>query len=114
MIRRAARRDSNHAAIVHELRQLLGAYAVFDLAGVGDGMADIIVGDARRNWLFEIKDGAKAPSKRRLTQHEEAFHDTWPGQIDVIESADDALRIMGRLDALPINTFSQGPQKASR
>lgn len=112
MTRRAARRDSNHADIVRDLRRVLGAYAVADTASMGDGFPDIVVGDARRNWLFEIKDGAKAPSKRKLTPDETEFHDTWPGQIDIIQSADDALRIMGRLDALPINTFREASQKA--
>lgn len=96
-MRRAARRDANHADIVRDLRRVLGAQAVFDLAAVGDGMADIIVGDARRNWLFEIKDGAKAPSARKLTPDEAEFHGAWPGQVDVIETVDDALRIMGRI-----------------
>lgn len=95
--RRAARRDGNHAAIVAELRRLLGAACVFDLASVGDGMADIIVGDQGRNWLFEIKDPAQRRSARRLTPAEAAFHDAWPGQVDVIESVEDALRVMGRV-----------------
>ncbi len=97
MTRRAARRDGNHARIVAELRKLLGEWSVFDLASVGDGMADIIVGDGRRNWLFEIKDPAQRPSARKLTPAEAAFHDAWPGQVDVIESAEDALRVMGRV-----------------
>lgn len=96
-MRRAARRDANHADIARDLRRMLGARAVFDLAAVGDGMADIIVGDQGRNWLFEIKDGAKAPSARKLTPDEAEFHGSWPGQVDVIETVDDALRIMGRI-----------------
>ncbi len=97
MTRRAARRDGNHARIVAELRKLLGEWSVFDLASVGDGMADIIVGDGRRNWLFEIKDPAQPPSGRVLTPAEARFHAEWPGQVAVIESADDALRVMGRV-----------------
>lgn len=97
MTRRAARRDGNHAAIVADLRRLLGAACVFDTAAVGDGFPDIVVGDGRRNWLFEIKDPAQPPSGRRLTDAEARFHDAWPGQVDVIESAEDALVVMGRL-----------------
>lgn len=105
MTRRAARRDGNHAAIVATLRSILGSAAVFDAAAVGDGFPDIVVGDgygpmgdaSRRNWLFEIKDPSQPPSGRVLTLAEERFHDAWPGQVAVIYSADDALRVMGRV-----------------
>lgn len=97
MTRRAARRDGNHAAVVATLRSILGAAAVFDAAAVGDGFPDIVVGDQGRTWLFEIKDPAQPPSGRALTPAEARFHAEWPGQVAVIYSADDALRIMGRI-----------------
>jgi hypothetical protein len=36
-----------------------------------------------RNYLIEIKDGSKPPSKRKLTSDEQEWHDTWRGTVYV-------------------------------
>jgi hypothetical protein len=94
-MRRAARVDDNQAKIVEGLRGL-GA-TVRSTAAIGEGFPDIAVGFRGKNWFFEIKDGSKPPSGRKLTEFEVLFHDDWRGQADVIESLDDALRVMGVL-----------------
>ena len=91
-VRRAARTDDNHQQIVKELRCL--GYSCHSTAAVGDGFPDICVGANRMVFLFEIKDPAKPPSARKLTYAEERFHKQWKGQVDIIHSTEDALRII--------------------
>lgn len=81
-MRRAAKVDANHAAIVSLLRRM-GA-TVQSLAAVGKGCPDILVGLRGQNYLIEIKDGAKPPSKRRLTPEQETWHASWRGQVMVM------------------------------
>ena len=64
-MRRAARADSNQAEIVDALRKV-GA-SVQPIHTVGGGVPDLLVGFRGQNYLFEVKDGEKAPSDRRLT-----------------------------------------------
>jgi hypothetical protein len=92
MPRRAARTDDNQTEIVDALRKV--GCSVQSLAMVGQGVPDILVGFRGRNWLFEIKDGSKPPSRRNLTNDEETWHLRWDGQVKVIESVDDVLRYM--------------------
>lgn len=93
-MRRAARIDDNQKQIVGELRQLPGC-TVTSTAGVGNGFPDIVVGYQGINYLFEIKDPAKPPSARKLTEHEHRFHEAWTGQISVIQATEEAMEIMG-------------------
>lgn len=92
MARRAARTDDNQAEIVEALRKV--GCSVQSLAMVGKGVPDLLVGLRGRNWLFEIKDGNKPPSQRRLTGDEATWHLRWDGQVKTIESAEDALRYL--------------------
>ena len=86
----AKRTDANQAQIVAELRQ--AGCSVQDIHTVGSGCPDILVGYARHTWCFEIKsDGGK------LTPDEADWALKWAGQYAVIHSAEDALRIMGRI-----------------
>lgn len=90
--------DRNQKSIVEALRDI-GA-TVWHTHEAGKGAPDIVVGynngKERRNYLFEIKDPEQPPSKRRLTDDEEIFHENWKGQVDVIHSAEEALEIMSR------------------
>lgn len=101
-MRRAARIDANQPQIVNDLRGL--GCVVWSTAGVGNGFPDIVVGHKGRNYLFEIKDPEKPPSKRRLTVKEMDFCSVWEkpgwvtackGQVDTIETVEDAMEIMG-------------------
>jgi len=89
-MRRVARRDDNHAEVVAALRQL--GCTVQDLAAVGDGCPDILVGFRGRNLCLEIKDGAKPPSARTLTPEQVVWHHDWRGQVVVVTSREEAIR----------------------
>lgn len=91
---RHRKRDGNHAEIV---QSLLGVgYSVADTADVGHGFPDLVVAAHGRNYLFEIKNPEQPPSKRRLTPDEAAFRDNWRGQYDVIETWEDAVKIIAQ------------------
>ena len=88
----AKRVDANQAEIVKALRQI-GA-TVQHLHEVGRGCPDILVGFRGKNIAMEIKDGKKIPSKRKLTKDETNWHADWRGQVDIVESIDDALSVL--------------------
>jgi len=88
-MRRAARTDANQQEIVRGLRKT--GCTVIDLSAVGCGCPDILVGRAGYNWLFEIKDGSKPPSARKLTIPEQAFFAMWRGNVQVVKSLDEAI-----------------------
>lgn len=92
-MRRAAKVDFNHAEIVKALRQ--AGCCVLDLSAVGHGCPDLLVTEPAYPFdslLVEIKNGANAPSQRRLTPDQIKFHGKWKGRIAIVESVDDALR----------------------
>lgn len=92
-MRRAARTDGNHAEIMEALRKA-GA-SVKSAHAVGMGFPDLVVGFRGKNHLLEVKDGSLSPSRRRLTEMEQRFHDQWGGHCVVVNSAEEALRAIG-------------------
>jgi len=86
---RRGRIDANQPEIVKALRAV-GA-SVQSLADMGRGVPDLLVGWRGLNLLFEVKDGAKPPSARRLTPDEERWHRGWRGQVVVVEDPRSAL-----------------------
>jgi len=92
-MRRAARVDANQREIVAALRQ--AGVSVQPLHTVGKGCPDLLCGVWGTNLLIEIKDGQKVPSARKLTPDEAAWHQSWRGQVAIVESVDDALRLVG-------------------
>ena len=101
-MRRAARVDDNQAALVAALRQL--GISVHSTAALGDGFPDLCVGFRGRNYLLEVKDPAKVPSKRVLTPDEQDWHTRWTGQVAVVETLEDCLRVLGASGACPPGT----------
>lgn len=93
-MRKAARIDGNQPDIVKQLRGIPGC-KVRITSMVGDGFPDLVVSWQGANYLFELKDASLPPSKRKLTPPEKRFHEQWTGQVDVVESLEDALRVMG-------------------
>ena len=91
-MRIAARVDDNQAEIVKALRSI--GCTVQSLAAIGKGCPDLLVGFNGVNLTLEVKDGAKIPSKRKLTTDEQKWHMAWNGQVAVIESVDDAIAII--------------------
>ncbi len=92
-MRQAARIDTNQNEIVQALRAVGASVAITSM--VGHGFPDIVVGYRQRNYLIEIKDGSKPPSKRRLTSDEQEFFDLWRGSVFVANNSDEALEIIG-------------------
>ncbi len=89
-MRRAARVDRNQPEIVRALRDI-GA-TVQHIHMIGGGCPDILVGYRGTSYVFEIKDSAKPPSKRRLTPMEAKWHDNWRGQVAIVTSIDEAIK----------------------
>lgn len=86
---KAKRIDANQNQIVKCFRDL-GA-SVLILSSLGQGCPDIAVGIHGYTFLFEIKDGDKTPSQRKLTPDEQRFHDEWRGHVGIIKSIDDVI-----------------------
>lgn len=105
--------DSNQKAIVAALRQAGFSVCILSAAGHGGvpGVPDLLVGGVlrddlpfgwsegmRMNWLMEVK----APGGK-LSPAQIHWHATWRGQVAIVRSVDDALRVVGVL-----------PQKADK
>lgn len=81
-----ARTDANQTQVVNAFRMF--GCSVQHLHTIGKGCPDILVGYKGKNYLFEIKDGDKPQSQRRLTEDEMKWHKLWTGQVKVIDSVD--------------------------
>ena len=92
-MRRKARVDDNQAEIVAALRKV--GCSVLCLHQIGKGAPDIAVGIGGKNYFFELKDGKKVKSDRKLTDDELEFHAAWRGQIAVVCSAEEVLKAIG-------------------
>ena len=93
-MRTKAKVDANHALILKDLRKM--GYCVYSCHQMGKGFPDILVGAFGRNFLFEIKDGDKVPSARKLTDQQIEFFATWRGQVNVVTTAVEAHEIIQR------------------
>lgn len=91
-MRRAASVDANQSQLVQAARRL-GA-SVQPLHRVGQGCPDLLIGFRGLNFVIEVKDGDKIPSQRRLTPDEQRWHDGWCGQVCVVESVDQLIRLL--------------------
>jgi len=83
------RKDANQGEIVQALKRV--AASVF----VMDEPCDLLVGFRGKNYLLEVKDPKKPPSKRRLTIAQADFRQTWYGQYAIVHSAEEALKVIG-------------------
>lgn len=81
--------DANQAEIVAALRSI--GCTVQPLHAVGQGCPDLLCGLRGVNHLLEIKDGKKAPSKRKLTADQVEWHGGWKGSVAVVRNVDEAL-----------------------
>jgi hypothetical protein len=91
-MRRAAKVDANQSDIVSALRKV-GA-SVTPIHAVGNGCPDLLVGFRSKNYVFEVKDGAKPPSARKLTDDEAVWFGNWKGEAHVVETAEQAIAIL--------------------
>lgn len=92
-MRRAAKTDANHGEIVAALRKI--GCKVQSLAAVGGGVPDLLVMKGYRLYLLEVKDGAKVPSARKLTEDQVKWHSEWAGApVAVVENAEQAIKAL--------------------
>lgn len=100
-MRRAAKIDATQPEIVKALRQA-GA-TVQSLAACGDGVPDLLVGYRGVTALIEVKDGSLAPSARRLTEDQLAWHGKWNGgTLAVVGDVEAALRVLATIGRVEI------------
>ena len=91
---RRVKRDAVQKPITEAL--LAVGCSVVDLAMVGGGVGDLLVGVRGHNLLFECKDPARRNEKfsgtRLATEERQAtFRANWKGQQAVVYSVDEAL-----------------------
>lgn len=84
--------DDNQLEIIKALKKV--GCSVADTSGAGEGFPDLVVGKAGKNWLIEVKDGNKPPSKRKLTPSQGKFHSRWLGQIAVVKDPETAIAVV--------------------
>lgn len=94
-MRRAAKTDANHKAVVDALRRI--GCTVQSLAECGRGVPDLLVGIRGVNFLLEIKDGTLPPSRRLLTDDQVTWHARWRGHVSVVNSVTEALHVVGAI-----------------
>lgn len=92
---RLSRTDANQKEIVAAFRKL--GCSVVTTSSLRNGVPDICVGLNGWNVWIEIKDGAKRPSERKLTEDEQRWHANWRGWVEVVESVDDVVALVGRI-----------------
>jgi hypothetical protein len=84
------RKDANQRTIERELR----AHGMSVLDVHNGPLGDLWVGYQGVNYLFEIKDAAKSPSRRRLSDKQKDDHEAWRGQIAKVETVEQILEII--------------------
>jgi hypothetical protein len=93
-MRRAAKVDEGHAAVVSALRA--AHVKVLSLAAVGKGCPDLLVGwRGGKLMLLEVKsppgpDGGTSKTGQRLNEAQERFKAEWP--VTVVHSPEEALK----------------------
>lgn len=98
-MRKHGRSDANQALIIKALRQ--AGISVQPLQSVGCGCPDLLCGYLGANTLLEVKDAAQPPSGRRLTPEQQEWQAGWRGQVNVVETPEQAIRICQLQAALP-------------
>jgi len=87
-MRRARRADAGQADIVKALRA--AGCSVEVLSDVGRGVPDLLAGRAMVNYLLEVKE-----PRGTLTDDQMKWRLKWRGIAHTVESADEALRVVG-------------------
>lgn len=91
--------DANQTKIVNHFRK--SGATVCILSEIGRGCTDLVVGYNGYSVMAEVKDGSKSPSQRRLTKLEQHFFDTWQGSACIVESVEDADKLLDILRGWP-------------
>jgi hypothetical protein len=86
-LRRAAKVDANQGEIVKALRKVGVDVEIIGLP------VDLLCGYHGRNFLLEVKDKAG-----RLTKGQKEFMEQWRGQVRVVRTAEEAIRVVTSLE----------------
>lgn len=97
-MRLRSRTDRNQGEIVKTFRSL--GCSVQHLHTIGKGCPDVLIGYQGINLLVEIKDGTLKPSAKKLTVDEQKWHETWLGQVYVVDSSDSAIALINNVGIL--------------
>jgi hypothetical protein len=92
-VRRAAKIDANQPEIVNALRKV--GVTVCITSHVGGGFPDLAASYRGKLIFLEVKDGAKPPSRRKLTPAEADFHREWSEHVAIVETVEQALAAVG-------------------
>ena len=87
--------DTNQPEIIKCFEKL--GMSVAATSDLGDGFPDIVVAFGKVTVLVEIKDGAKPPSKRKLTTDEQVFKNRWQGWYEIVESTPQAVKLAQKI-----------------
>jgi len=82
--------DLNQSTIFAGLLKIPGV-SVINLANVGKGCPDLLLGYKGKNFLIEIKN---KDTKGKLTFSQKELHAEWKGQVAVAYNFDDVLKIL--------------------
>jgi len=86
MPRYAASVDSNQQEIIDALEKIGCSVVVIGRP------VDLLCGLGKRNFLIEVKRPGAYTDKRQKAQRE--FLENWPGQVRVVQSAEEAIRLV--------------------
>ena len=86
--RYAKSRDDNEGDILKALEAI--GCSVFRL----DVPCDLLCGYRGRTYILEVKNPDQPKSARKKTKAQDKFFAEWNGQIDIVESAEQAIRIV--------------------
>lgn len=106
----AAAVDANQSEIVDALRK--SGATVEPLHSVGAGCPDLLVGYRGKNWLMEVKDVNKPPSKKKLNERQVEWHRDWRGQVATVETSGAALAVIGAIGMHLAGSINGNERKA--
>lgn len=84
--------DDNQKEVVAGLRRI--GCTVHHLSSLGKGCPDLLIGFKGVNYLVELKDGSKPPSRRKLTPDELKWIKNWKGQVNVCCSIEEIIKLL--------------------
>jgi hypothetical protein len=85
-----SRADLNQSDIVKALRSVGASVEITNQQK--NGFPDLCVGIFGKNYLIEVKNKV---TRGKLTPDQEIFIDKWKGKIFIVETPDEALRVIG-------------------
>lgn len=94
--RRAAKVDRNQPEIVDAFRKMGCAVLIISQL---KNCADLVVSKDFKTALVEVKDGAKPPSARMLSEGELKFMHGWKGMYFIVEDLHGVRKVLDNLES---------------